>query len=253
MRLRGCYDNLARVFDQADDIDLTAGRECFSSYHVMMQEMSSVFGYPIESVTAAFVSLSPNTDYLKNLRSVVTLLQGHRRGLPVEGLTVSTYGHCKLRAWQYINGLDFLSVTKGPKITAFYKSIINPEDPIPVVVDGHMVSAWCYRRMNMKTVASNMFDYGAVAEDIRALAGYRGLIPCQAQGVLWFTWKRINQVVYKSNLDIYGDHWQLKRGLDDIKPYPDRNILPIQQESFSFPLTTQLTFDKLTMQAVVQR
>ena len=220
MSLQGNADNFRKVFSQADAIDLQAGQDAFPCYHRMMQELSSVFGYSLEICAAVFASLSPNNDYLKTLRSTVTLLDGYKRDIDIDRLTVSTYNACKMRAWSFINGVDFLATTKGPKIRAFYTSIVNPLDSEAVVIDGHMVSAWVYKRKTMLDVAWQRFSYKLASDDLKTVAREVGMLPSSMQSTIWFVWKRINRVLYRPTLDLFGDHWQLRRSVADIKPYP---------------------------------
>jgi hypothetical protein len=107
-------ENIKRTLARADAIDYREGLQAYHNYNRTAQGLASLYGYPLEVVAAVFVALSPNNDYIKNLRSTATLLKGHKLGMPVESLTVSTYKACKLRAWRVLDGEDFLSVRCGP-------------------------------------------------------------------------------------------------------------------------------------------
>jgi hypothetical protein len=214
--------NIAKVLRRADPIDVDEGLLAFPRYQEMMRRLADHYSFSIEHVTACFVALSPNNDYLKNLRSTVTLLKGFKEGVEVESLTVSTYNACKYRAWRFLHGDDFLSVTKGPKTRAFYQNILDPYNPHPVTIDGHMVSVWTGKRMTMKQVATQGFNYEIVATDFRAVAYDARLLPNQLQAIVWFTWKRINRIVYDGQFRLFDreDCWRLIRQPDEIIPFP---------------------------------
>jgi hypothetical protein len=216
--------NIQKVLRQADPVDIDEGLIAFPRYQETMRRLASYYGYPIEVVTAAFCALSPNNDYLKNLRSTVTLLKGHEEGVPVERLTVSTYNACKFRAWNFINGMDFLAVTKGKKTRAFYQNILDPSDPHPVTIDGHMVSVWTGKRMTMLQVATRGFPYERVADDFRAVAYQERLLANQLQAIIWFTWKRINKILFDGQQCLFDfdnkNQWRLFREPESIKPFP---------------------------------
>ena len=220
----GCADNFRAVVNKADDIDWTSGLESYGHYHRMMAALAHKYGCTIEQATAVFVSTSPNNDYLNNLRSTVSILDGWKRGVPVDEIVISTYNHAKFRAWACLHGRDFLQSTKGPKIKSFYRNIVDPTDPDPVTIDGHMVSAWTGQRILMKDVAVGRWNYPIVAADARQVAAERGLVPCQLQGVIWFAWKRIHQVVYSGNLNLFGDHWGLHLDPTQLRPFTKKEV-----------------------------
>jgi len=221
-------DNIRRVYDLADAIDLREGILAYERYHATMQELAAQYGYPLARVAAVFVSLSPNNDYLKNLRSTAAVLRGHKEGVPVSQISVSTYNHCKHRAYAFAAGLaDFLDVTQGKKIRAFYQNILDPKDPAPVTIDGHMLGVWLGRQITMKEAARIKWRYETIAEDFRAVAGDVGVRPNQVQAVAWFCWKRVNHVVYKPQLGLFcgaENQWRNYMPADEIKPYPVRPL-----------------------------
>ncbi len=184
-----------------------------------MNALAGKYGCTLEQATAVFVSTSPNNDYINNLRSTVSILDGWRRGLAETDVVISTYNHCRAGAWAYLNGACFLTKTRGPKIKAFYQNILDPQDRQPVTVDGHVVGAWAGRRMLMKDVATHKFHYETVAQDVRDLAQEHSLVPCQVQGIIWFTWKRVHNVVYSGNLNLFGDHWGLDLDPTELRPF----------------------------------
>lgn len=207
--------NLTRVVTQIDATDWSEGLTAYPRYRETMQRIGNHYGYSLESTTAAFCALSPNNDYWGNLRSLVTLMRGRNLGAEPEDLVVSTYNQCKFRAWRFLNGDDFLTVTRGPKTRAFYRNILNPDDTESVTVDGHMYSIWVGDRMTMVDAVRRRIRYQTVADGIKVMARHMGLIPNQLQSMLWFTWKRIHQIKYEPQMGLFrcGDQWRL-----DVEP-----------------------------------
>lgn len=213
--------NISSVLAQADGIDWSEGLKAYHSYHQTMSGLADYYGYPLASVAAVFAALSPNNDYVKNLRSTATLLKGHKLGMSVETLTVSTYSACKRRAWRALSGEDFLSFTKGPKTRNFYQLIVNPEHPSAITIDGHMVSVRLGRRLTMVAAKLTNFKYEEVALDFRSVAFSQFIRPSQLQAVLWFTWKRTKNIVYDGNQNLFdgSDFWKMRWQPEDIKPF----------------------------------
>lgn len=220
--MRRGVKNILALLDRADAADIGEGRVAYYRYNEVMRGISELYATPLDRVTACFAALSPNNDYVKNLRSAVTLIKGYREGASFESLPVSTYRHCAVRAWGYLDGVDFLGTVKGKKIRAFYQNILNPLDPYPVTIDGHAVNAWANERRNLKDVATARFDYEEVAGDFRTVARRLGLQAHQTQAIAWFAWKRINRILYQGQLELWGDAsdlWKTLRSPEEIKPF----------------------------------
>ncbi|HEY9282355.1 MAG TPA: hypothetical protein VIP46_02775 [Pyrinomonadaceae bacterium] len=220
-------DNILSVFRQADQFDLGEGLSAYFHYRQMMESLGIHYGYPLEQVAAAFSALSPNNDYIGNLRSLVTVLLGHKEGRTPDEITVTSYRACARRAYLYLDGVPFLDHARGPKTRSFFVNIMQPWLPHFVTVDGHMVSVWKGERLRMKEVAtskavSSYRRYERVADDFRLVAHRLGILPSQVQAVAWFVWKRINDIVFESQLSLLrpGDQWRLHLTPAEIKPYP---------------------------------
>lgn len=205
--------NIYRVWDQTDRVDRDEGMAAYDRYRITLNRLANHHGYPLSSVVGMFAALSPNNDYMNNIRSVVSLLRGSMR--------TSTYGACRERALRCMSGEDFLSFTKGPKTRSFYRNIMYPGDMEPVTIDGHAYCIWIGQRMTMKAVAVKRFRYAEVAGDYRDAARSISIVPCQLQAILWFTWKRINQIVYQPQMDMFrpGDQWKLDLYPDEISDF----------------------------------
>jgi hypothetical protein len=212
------------MFDRATPIDLDEGVLAYERYHIVMRRIAEYYTFPLERVVACFVSLSPNSDYAGNLRSTVSVLDGIRKGIAPELVTVSTYGHCKRRAHAYaIGAASFLNETKGPKIRNFYMNILQPKSWKYVTVDGHMSAIWQGKKLTMREALIPARTYKLIHADIAALAFKYYMLPNQMQAVLWFTRKRVENVVYDPQLKLFAsrdDVWETLRDVSTIRPYP---------------------------------
>lgn len=217
-------DNLRSVFWQADPHDLRDGRLAYRRHHDTLRRLAAHYAAPFDATVGVFCALSPNNDYMGNLRSTATLLEGFRDGASFYLLTVSTYIACAERAWRVLQGEPFLSFTKGKKTRSFYQNIMDPSDPLPVTIDGHMLSIWQGRRMTMKEAVRSRIRYEDVAQGVRELAGEVGVLPNQVQSTLWFTWKRLHRVLYRPQIDLFRpeDPWMLDVAPADVQPFARR-------------------------------
>lgn len=225
--------NLAKMFEQADAIDIMEGMVAYERYNIVMRRIAKKFDVPLEIVCAVFCALSPNSDYFGNLRSTVSVLQGLRDGIPHGQIVVSTYNHCKLRAIDYARGVAaFVSDERGPKILNFYHNILQPHSSRWVTIDGHMVAIWRDQpKATMKESIVHRREYEVIADAVKRFAFYHFMLPQQMQAILWFVRKRTLNVRYDPQLAIefstdalanFSDAWKTLRNVDEIQPYSYR-------------------------------
>jgi hypothetical protein len=232
-------DNIRHVLANASDTDVQEGRVSYFRYNQLMHRLAFHYGVPFEAVTAAFVATSPNNDYIKNLRSAVSLIQGFSLGKTIDEVTVSTYKECAKRAWRVLEGEDFLSFTKGEKTRAFYRNIIDPFDPEPVTVDGHMIAIWKGKRLTMKEAVRFAGHYKEISDAVRAVAAELNYIPNQVQAILWFAWKRMHDIAMPPSSEQLSllnpnvpDPWKLMLHPEDIRPFTHRAMSIHQKRVF---------------------
>jgi hypothetical protein len=217
------YANLKAMWSRTDDIDRREGALAYGRYNALLGEIAAHYEFGMEPTVAAFAALSPNNDYLGNLRSLVSVLDGLRRGKSPDEITVSTYKACRNRAITYATGeVSFRRTVKGPKIRAFYFNILDPLDRKHVTIDGHMAA--CYRA-NSGTMKDNLVtarEYRTITRAVKRLASRNGLLPNQMQATLWFTRKRLLNVIYDGQYDLFGDpedRWKTLTKVSNIRPY----------------------------------
>jgi hypothetical protein len=218
------YQNLKWMLGQADDIDWREGIAAYVRYRETMADIADTYGVALRRVVGAFVALSPNNDYVGNLRSLISLLAGIREGRPLAEINSSTYRHALQRAYGYATGaVDFEATVDGLKIRSFYFNILDPSDRRFVAVDGHMSAAWRGTRETMKqAIVRNERDYAEIEHATKRLARAHGLIPCQAQAIIWFTRKRLLRIKYDGQLDMFtapDNVWRNRFPIEEIRPY----------------------------------
>jgi hypothetical protein len=213
--------NLEYVFGHVDNIDCMAGKAAYRNYHNLLRQLSDLYGFGFVQTVAAFAALSPNNDYMGNLRSTVSLMQGIKSNKLPEDITISTYRACGERAYNYLIGeKDFLVSTKGKKTINFYRNILHPDDAKWVTIDGHMYGMWVGCPIVMKEVAHIKIPYETIASAVKTLAKRNSLLPNQMQATLWFVWKRMNNIVFERQLPLLNnDPWKLALDVSTIKPF----------------------------------
>ena len=197
--------NLVKVFEQAEPEDHRLAARSWWTYNHLTSRMAAKFGFGPDVGAAVFSALSPNNDYHGNLRDAHRLLEAAHDGLELEDFRVSTYNPNKRKAWAITHGTSPLDVIVFPKTRSFYLNIRDPNDPIPVTVDGHVANAWRGERIPLKGAAAKMNKalYEIIAEDVRQLGRMKGILPNIAQGVIWFVWRRIHGIKFQPQLELW--------------------------------------------------
>jgi hypothetical protein len=236
----------------ADSIDMEEGLLAYQRYHEVMAQLARRFSIELEKVIAVFVSTSPNNDYHNNLRSTISILAGVMHGVPEERITISTYKHCRKRAYQYATGERvFLKETKGPKVLNFYHNILDPSDNNYVTIDGHMSAIWQGKKLTMKEALVTKKEYHEIAHAVKKLAFSEFMLPNQLQAVLWFTRKRVCNIKSENQFDLLmpkGDLWKTAKDVNKMKPFPLCLSSSTGTSSSSMELSYQgqLALDELT-------
>lgn len=222
--MRGSARNIRRILNQADEIDISEGRVSYWRYHEVLTNLAEFYGVDLPRTVAVFAALSPNADYQGNLRSAASVLAGWWAGVECDRIRVTTYNHCRDRAYSYLEGVSFLETVSGKKIRSFYSNILNPMDPEPVTIDGHAVNVWNGRRRTLKTVVGG-WNYETVSAAYRETARVVGLLPNQVQSITWFAWKRIHKIHFPGRqLELFRDNsadlWRTLADPKEIQPFP---------------------------------
>lgn len=109
------------------------------------------------------------------------------------------------KAYRILSGEDPEVVLGGPKVTAFYWTIVDPSDPRSVVVDRHAIAIAYNRPLSDDETSKALGSakrYGAVAEMYRRAAAIitRELgefwSPAQVQATTWTYWRRERAAAY---------------------------------------------------------
>ena len=159
-------DNLKRILDRALAADLPAAMDAYAKYHRMLAALAAKHGFSPRTGAAVFAALSPNNDYHGNLRDAHNLMAAASAGRAIDDFGVSTYGPNKRKAWDIVHGADPLELIVALKTRSFFLNIVDPLDPVPVTIDGHMVNLWRGRRESLVGLRHSRALYPVVADGV---------------------------------------------------------------------------------------
>lgn len=191
------YMRFRRLLEAAEDADVANGREDYRNHNATLRAIGEVCELPTSTVAGVFSALSPNNDYLGNLRSCFTCCVGHVLGKTAEECTVTTYNTNRAKAFRILNGEHFYEVYKGLKVRNFWHNLCDPEDPRYVTIDGHMVNIADDEVKGMSQAGLGKRRYAELKGDVIRLAKSKDMVPCQVQAVLWHAWKRRHAIKFQ--------------------------------------------------------
>lgn len=237
-------ENLERVLDQANGADWEIASQAWFRYNKIVSGIAVTFGFRPIIGAAVFAALSPNNDYIGNIRDTARTLSAAEAGVGISDFKVSTYGNNKRKAWRIVQGEDPLDLIVAPKTRNFFLNVATPADPYPVTVDGHIFNAWTGIRRQLNSAAMKGYtkSYDAVAEDIRQIGAERRIIPNVVQGILWYCWKRMHRIKHSSQMEFWG-HDYMVAGLGfelEGKMAGTPGVAPEPSECHSDALLTEL-------------
>jgi hypothetical protein len=145
-------------------------------YPILRDEIvksGDLFGfYDVDRLAACFAVLSPMSSLRRNVELYFQA---------VNAVVPRTFVANATKAWRLLwDGATVGDSVKGPKVKAFYQSIIGDTSIEAVCVDRH-VARWDGNRPNAltpKRIRECQIEIGALAEQL-------GILPSAAQSVIW--------------------------------------------------------------------
>jgi len=177
-------DLLAR----ADSDDIKRGLAWYPDNHKKVLALAAETGYSPQQVAGVIACLSPMVEWNLNLRMAERFLKAKgkvRRG-------IAGFERNRQKARDVLAG--DLEVIRGPKVRAFYETLLDPEHAVPVI-DTQMIAAFfegtAYRD-DLKIVSQAKKRLAPIHAAVKELAEERKWSISAMQAVLWVTFKRVN-------------------------------------------------------------
>jgi hypothetical protein len=200
-------ENLEKVMATATEADWNIAKQAWFRYQRITSTIAKKHGFAPCIGAAVFSALSPNSDYLGNIRDTNRLLEAAGAGNGIDDFKVSSYGNNKRKAWRIAHGEDPLDLIVFNKTRNFFLNIMEPLDPVPVTVDGHILNAWFGQRLRLSDANMRLRNgcYEQVADDIRRMGSDHKVLPNVVQGVVWYAWKRMHRIRHTAQLCFWAD------------------------------------------------
>lgn len=201
------------VYSLANPHDVTLGLDAYGRYSRRCAALASQYSVDHYIVCALFAVFSPSNAASTNWIAVERILRADREKTISTKNAIPAYGRDQYRGWQLLMGARTPDeVLTGLKTFNFYLCIRNPDDPRPIVVDGHMANVSDNLPLRRLTdVRLKPVDYHRISAQIRKAAIEAGVLPSRFQAVVWYTWKRIHALTYDQQIRLF-EEWDGKVG-----------------------------------------
>lgn len=189
--------NIQRVLAAATETERNYGALWYSEANRYARELSLEFGVGLAAACAVIAVLSPGTDWNQNKRDAKQMLAEVTEGkAPSWGYT--TYGpnvvKARTIAEMELAEDDWSEYVRGPKVTAFWNNMLEPDRAGGVTVDFHAYSVahgWRFTTANVPKFSRKTYE--RIATAYRAVAQENGVLPQVLQASVWVTWKRLGR------------------------------------------------------------
>lgn len=182
-------ENVLAIYRAADADSIREGLSWYLDAHNYARHLAAEYAIEVEQAAGIIAALSPMNGWENNKRKAHDLI-ATRNGANI-GLRKNVEKALKILAGD--NPLDIL---KGDKVTAFYRTILDPFGDIDPVIDRHAFDIAVGMRTDDRTrgALSNKGVYGQFAAVYREAARQAGIGSAQMQAVTWVMWRRVNDI-----------------------------------------------------------
>lgn len=174
-------ESILRVYREATPEQIAEGVDWYSRTHTAARALDAD---NVQRAAGILAALSPQCPWSRNLDLANRVY--------AEGFASGTLGNSCRAADAIFNGADPLDVLRGPKVRAFFATILDPTDPHAVVIDRHAFAIAIGRTADDKDlkVLARKGGYERFAQAYRDAASVLGVAPSTVQAVTWVVWRQ---------------------------------------------------------------
>jgi hypothetical protein len=187
--------NVLAVYRLASADDLRGGLSWYLDAHNVARTLADSTPHceneAVECAAGIIAALSPMNGWENNKRKAAQLIAQNGDGTGC-GLTRNV-----AKAVAIFKGADPLDILNGDKVTAFYRTILNPTGDIDPVIDRHAFDIAVGERTDEKRrgALGRKGVYAEFAAVYREAAVIAGIGSAQMQAVTWVAWRNIHGIV----------------------------------------------------------
>lgn len=186
--------NILNIYNEATPEEKEYWGKWYHNAKKEVEELAAKYNVDF-FVTAALVAvLSPGNRWRTNLIAAEKMLSGVEK--------INAYPKQLVRANQILKTGD-VSLVTGPKVTVFFKSLIDPVSvEQDMVLDGHAINIWRGAKTNLKGLKNPVGkERELMIKDYQTAAKQLGVSVQAIQAVTWYIWKSTGKLTKLSELE----------------------------------------------------
>jgi hypothetical protein len=174
-------DNIRQVLAAATPEQVAAGKRWYQTAHTFAVGLAKRYNLTLEQTAGIIAALSPRMPWERNMACADELC---RTGTTTGALPLSLE-----RALLILYDTPPEKVLAGPKVTAFYANILNPQTDRPVI-DQHAISvAYGERLARTPPEVRRAGGLERIVAAFQAVAASVGLSVSAVQAITWYVWR----------------------------------------------------------------
>jgi hypothetical protein len=191
--------NIIACRRRAKPQDVAQGIAWYAEAYEECRTIAENNGIAVHIAVAVVAALSPNNRWTTNITNAADLIQAWRERLPMDSVSVCTYGKMKEKAWKILQTMPMRNhivkeMLNGRKIVCFYENIMGEDT---CTIDGHARNIAYNERVNLTDNKTNIGikEYANLQEAYRQAAkrctvNGRKFKAYELQAVTWVTWRK---------------------------------------------------------------
>jgi hypothetical protein len=190
------YHNILATLKKASKEEIDYWGNWYYNAHKNVRALASEYQVPLEVAGAVCAVLSPNLSWPLNVMAARRVLdnwmvmngsESHRTWDKIPAYKTNVR-----KAMQILDTGD-VGVVRGPKVTVFYQSLVDPSTlRRDLVLDGHAINVWRGGKVPLKNLKGpTKQERQWMIDDYRKVADITGLTPQAVQAITWFVWKSV--------------------------------------------------------------
>lgn len=189
--------NVLSVYHLATAANIRDGLTWYLRAHDFARVVGGGRAHHVARNAGIIAALSPMNEWKNNKRKAAQLIsQRGRVVIGADGKNGIGLSANVVKAVRIYRGEDPMQVLGGDKVTAFYRTILDPTGDIEPVIDRHAFDIAVGRRTNDKTrgILDRKGVYTQFANVYREAAVLAGIGSAQMQAITWVAWKEMHGI-----------------------------------------------------------
>lgn len=189
--------NILAVYNGASADTVRAGLSWYLDAHNFARTVGGGRAHHVARNAGIIAALSPLNGWENNKRKAAQVIAMRGRITVVKGQPNGIgLGNNVAKAIAIYRGADPENVLSGDKVTAFFRTILDPTGDIDPVIDRHAFDIAVGERTNeiRRGILSRKGVYADFANSYREAAKVAGIGSAQMQAITWVAWRELHGI-----------------------------------------------------------